>query len=100
EFFERALEAQILDVNLSVFGHMLIPDAASYSDLTGLSGWIIRRISPAHQRSDVGCDRFFQAHQIIAALEHRYNSPARAVIGDIHQFARDPAEIFRLEVER
>src|ERR1700684_863346 len=36
----------------------------------------------AHQRGDMGCDRLFQALQIIAALEHRDNSSPGAAIGD------------------
>src|ERR1700730_17658574 len=54
--------------------------------------------SRAHQRADMGCDRFFQALQIIAALEHRDNSPLRACIGDFHQFARQPAEVVGLQI--
>src|SRR5271169_3830317 len=47
--------------------------------------------SRAHQCGDMGGDRLFQALQIIAALEHRDNSPPRAGVGDVPQFARDPA---------
>src|SRR3984893_17545586 len=54
--------------------------------------------SRAHQRADMGCDRFFQALQIIAALEPRDNSPLRACIGDVHQFARHPAEVVGLQI--
>src|ERR1700730_18156057 len=61
---------------------------------------VLWRRSRAHQCGDVRRDRFFQALQIIAALKYRDNSPARALIGDIHQFARHPAEIVRLEIER
>src|SRR3984885_6940025 len=56
--------------------------------------------SRAHQCGDVCCDRLFQALQIVAALQHRDDSPPRAGIGDVHQLARDPAEIFRFEIER
>src|ERR1700730_16266855 len=56
--------------------------------------------SRAHQCGDVGRDRLFQALQIIAALKHRDNSATGACIGDIHQLAATPAEIFRLEIER
>src|ERR1035437_3963841 len=56
--------------------------------------------SRAHQCGDVRRDRLLQALQIIAALEHRDNSATGACIGDVHQFPRDPAEIFRLEIER
>src|SRR5882757_5995764 len=40
--------------------------------------------SRAHQCADMGCDRLFQALQIIAALKHRDNSAARAFVGGIH----------------
>src|SRR6202022_380765 len=56
--------------------------------------------SRAHQCGDVCRDRLFQALQIIAAFKHRDNSAAGACIGDVHQFAGDPAEIFRFEIER
>src|SRR5665213_601797 len=56
--------------------------------------------SRAHQCSDMGRDRLLQALQIIAALEHRDNSSPGAGIGEVHQLARDPAEIFGLEIER
>src|ERR1700681_3061451 len=56
--------------------------------------------SRAHQCGDVCRDRLFQALQIISALEHRDNSATGARIGDIHQFTRDPAEVFRPEIER
>src|SRR5450759_2549132 len=56
--------------------------------------------SRAHQRGDMRGDRLLQALQIIAALEHRDNSATGAATGNIHQLARDPAEIFRPEIER
>src|ERR1700710_2649879 len=56
--------------------------------------------SRAHQRGDVGRSRLLQALQIIAALQHRDNSAAGAGVGNIHQLARDPAEIVGLEIER
>src|ERR1700733_9333247 len=56
--------------------------------------------SRAHQCGDMGRDRFFEALQIIATLEHRDNSAAGAAVGDIHQLARDPAEILGLQIER
>src|SRR5206468_6361242 len=78
---------------------LLIPDAAFFG--RGPAEFMRTHvISRAHQRGDVSGDRLLQAYQIIAALEHRYNSPPRAAIGGIHQFARHPAEIFRLEIDR
>src|SRR6266481_3962755 len=56
--------------------------------------------SRPHQCRDMRGNRLLQALQIIAALENRDNSPAGACIGDIHQFARDPAEVLRPEIER
>src|SRR5882724_703975 len=56
--------------------------------------------SGADQCGDVRRDRFLQALQIIAALEHRNNSPPGAAVRDIHQLARDPAEILRPQIER
>src|SRR5437762_14050957 len=56
--------------------------------------------SRAHQCGDVRRNRLFQALQVIAALEHRDQPAAGVRIGDIHQFAGDPAEIFGLEIER
>src|SRR6476619_2412281 len=53
-----------------------------------------------HQCRDMCGNRLLQALKIIAALENRDNSPAGACSGDIHQFARDPAEVFRPEIER
>src|SRR5215470_6780325 len=52
--------------------------------------------SRAHQRADVGRHRFFQALQVVAALEHRDNPAAGASLRRIHQLARDPAEVLRL----
>src|ERR1700676_3367780 len=54
----------------------------------------------AHQCADMGRDRLLQALKIIAALEHRDNSSSRGSFGGIHQLARDPAEVFGLEIER
>ena len=48
----------------------------------------------------MGRDRLLQALQVIAALEHRDDSATGAGVGDIHQLARHPAEIIRLEIER
>src|SRR6266403_881346 len=56
--------------------------------------------SRAHQCRDMRRDRLFQALQIIATLENRDNSPAGACIGNVHQLACDPAEVFRSEIER
>src|SRR6266550_5372683 len=56
--------------------------------------------SRTHQCRDMRRHRLFQALQIIAALENRDNSPAGACIGDIHQFARDPAEVVRPKIDR
>src|SRR5882724_1457169 len=52
--------------------------------------------SRAHQCGDVLGDRFLQALQIVAALQHRDNPATGACRGDVHQLACDPAEIFRL----
>src|SRR5882672_5010114 len=62
---------------------LLVPDAPS----TGANSMIFLRAycggnSCAHQCGDVGCDRLFQALQVITAFEHRNNSPAGAGIGD------------------
>src|SRR3954465_15138464 len=57
------------------------------------------RNSGAHQRRDVGRDRVLQSLQIVAAFEHRDDPPARGFAGEIHQLARDPAEIFRVEID-
>src|SRR5450631_28493 len=56
--------------------------------------------SPAHQCRDVCRSRLLEALQVIAALKHRDNSAAGAGIRDVHQLARDPAEIIRFEIER
>src|SRR5437763_6853402 len=56
--------------------------------------------SRTHQCRDMRRHRLLQALQIIAALENRDNSPASACIGDIHQFARDPAEVVRPKIDR
>src|SRR5215471_9923374 len=53
----------------------------------------------ARQSTDMGRDRFLQALQIITALEHRNNAPLRGFVGKVHQPARHPAEILRLQVE-
>src|SRR5258708_4527496 len=50
----------------------------------------------AHQCRDVSRDRLLQALQVVTAFQHRYHAAARACVGDIHQLARDPAEIFRV----
>src|SRR5580692_4978405 len=47
-----------------------------------LCGRIVARIR-AHQCADMGGDRLAQALQIIAALEHRDNSPPRARVRDV-----------------
>src|SRR5450755_3829950 len=54
----------------------------------------------AHQCRDMCRGRLLEALQIIAAFEYRDTSATGALVGDVHQFARDPAEIFRLEIER
>src|SRR6266404_4267142 len=56
--------------------------------------------SRPHQCRDMRRDRFFQALQIIAALENRDNSTLGACIGNVHQRARDQAEVVRPEMER
>ena len=48
----------------------------------------------------MGRDRFLQALQIITALEYRNNAPLGGFAGKIHQPARHPPEILRLQVER
>ena len=48
----------------------------------------------------MGRHRFFQPLQVIAALQHRDHPAAGAGVRDIHQLARDPAEILRLQIER
>src|SRR4051812_468153 len=55
--------------------------------------------SRAQQCCDVGRDRVFQALQVVTAFEHRHHAAAGACAGDIHQFAGDPAEIFRVEID-
>src|SRR5882757_9113556 len=55
--------------------------------------------SRAHQCRDMGRDRLFQALQVVAAFEHRHHAAARARVSDIQQLARDPAEIFRVEID-
>src|ERR1700710_2166893 len=55
--------------------------------------------SRAHQCRDRGRDRVFQALQVVAAFEHGHHAAARARMGDIQQLARDPAEIFRVEID-
>src|SRR3981081_2551117 len=55
--------------------------------------------SRAHQCRDVGRDRLFQALQVVTAFKHGHHATARAGGGDIHQLARDPAEIFRIEID-
>src|ERR1700704_6279742 len=52
----------------------------------------------APQPPDGGRDRPFQRLQVITAFEHRHRASARARMGDIHQLAGDPAEIFRVEI--
>src|SRR5947199_8745157 len=55
--------------------------------------------SRTQQCRDVGRDRLFQALQVVTAFEHRHHAAAGACAGDIHQFAGDPAEIFRVEID-
>src|ERR1700755_1575118 len=57
-------------------------------------------ISSVHQCGDVGGGRLLQALQIVAALQHRHPPAAGGCFGDVHQLARDPAEILGLEIER
>src|ERR1700730_3437693 len=82
-----------------VFSAILLSQKRRFSgaDLNDLRAYCD---SCAHQRGDVSGDRLLQALQIIAALEHRDNSAAGAGVGDVHQLARDPAEILRLQIER
>src|SRR5205823_7314606 len=54
----------------------------------------------AHQCGDMGRNRLFQALQVVAALEHRDKAATCACACLVHQPARDPAEIIRLQVER
>ena len=54
----------------------------------------------AHQCGDVLGDRLFQPLQVVAALQHRHNPAAGTFFREVHQLARDPAEIFRLQIER
>src|SRR3984957_17354864 len=51
--------------------------------------------SPAHQCADMGRDRLLEALQVVAALQHRYHPSPGTLIGDVHQLARDPVEVFR-----
>src|SRR6478609_10373238 len=53
-----------------------------------------------HQCGDVGCNRLFQPLQVVAALQHRHHPAAGAGLRDIHQLARNPAEILGLHIER
>src|SRR3954468_13741832 len=55
--------------------------------------------SRAHQCRDVGRHRLFQALQVVTAFEDRDHAIARAGVGDIHQLARDPAEVFRVQID-
>ena len=48
----------------------------------------------------MGRNRFFQALKIITALEYRNNSASRGAIGEVHQFSRNPPEVFGFEIER
>src|ERR1700674_1746444 len=56
--------------------------------------------SPAHQCRDVCRSRLLEALQVIAAPKHRDNSAPGTGIGHVDPLARDPAEIFRFEIER
>src|SRR6266481_2396118 len=56
--------------------------------------------SRSHQRGDMGCHRLFQPLKVVAAFQHRDNSAASAFLCNIHQLARDPAKILRVEIER
>src|SRR3954447_8320825 len=55
--------------------------------------------SGAHQRRDVRRDGVLQSLQVIAAFEYRDDPPACGFAGEIHQLARHPAEIFRVEID-
>src|SRR6516165_12536304 len=48
----------------------------------------------------MGGDRFLKALKIITALEHRNNSPARGLVGDVQQLSGHPGEILGLQVQR
>src|SRR3954447_24697390 len=74
----------------------LIPGAESIEVLRAYCGGDLR----AHQCGDVGCDRLFQPLQVVAALQHRDHPATGAGLRDIHQLARDPAEILGLHIER
>src|SRR5205807_3458155 len=56
--------------------------------------------SRSHQRRDVGRDRFLEPLEVVAAFQHRDNPAAGACLCNIHQLARDPAEILRVQVKR
>src|SRR6478752_2174465 len=84
-----------------VFSAISVPGCVPYDAHSKIS---MRRHcggnSRAHQCGDMRGHRLFQSFQIIPALEHRDHPAASAGIGDVHQSVRDPAEIFRFQVER
>src|SRR5271163_108136 len=85
------------------FSAMLVfPGCAVASAIEMTVGASRRRVSRrrAHQGTDMGRDRFFQALKIITALEYRNNSASRGAIGEVHQFPRHPTEVFGFEIER
>src|SRR5271156_5684380 len=74
----------------------LIPGADSNECLRAHCGGNSR----SHQRADVGGNGFLEPLKVVAAFQHRDNSATGAFIRDIHQLARDPTEILRLEIDR
>src|SRR5437588_7780091 len=55
--------------------------------------------SSSHQRGDMGCRRFLQPLKVVTAFQHRDNPAAGTFVRNVHQLARDPAEVVRLEIK-
>src|ERR1700675_1420296 len=90
------LEHDLFGKPVPTFPDHALPGTESSEFLRAYCGGVSR----AHQCGDVRGDRFFQPLQVVAALQHRHNPAAGAGLRDIHQLARDPAEILRPQIER
>src|SRR6185295_9899181 len=75
ELLDRALEGELFDVALGIFGHIEFPNAPSKGAesnkfLGAYCGGDLR----AHQCGDMRRNRLFQPLQVVAALQHRHKA--------------------------